>query len=293
MKETPILFSGPMVRAILNGTKPQTRRILPAVYNSPADLVAEVLPPSTVWAGWDAIFSKPGCWGARFHGQPAVALRCPYGQIGDRLWVRETWAAINEPSQPGEPVAAYRADGGEVDRILTEVRAWKSPIFMPRWASRLTLEITDIRVQRLQDISEEDARAEGVEPAPGGWFWGPRRPTTGRRRASRESGRRSGSPARPPGPTRDRRPSGSRSVACRSASARAGGLGGRSCPGSPRGDRRGCRGGGGSRCPPLVARPAGRTGGVGVEARQLAPGGVVAGDRGAVRSARRVSRSSA
>lgn len=152
MKERPILFSGPMVRAILEGRKTQTRRVL-----NPQ--------PKYVYGHWrlegyegrgDNRHSVLSCpFYPVEYAQPEArgwfaGSGCPYGQVGDRLWVGESWH-INTTGQ-----VCYRADGDH-----TAVRC-KPSIFMPRNLSRITLEITDIRVQRLQEISEEDARAEGV-----------------------------------------------------------------------------------------------------------------------------------
>lgn len=151
MKERPILFSAPMVRALLAGTKTQTRRVV-----KPA--------PQTVRnhrsAAWD--------------GDPAELMkllttagrRCPYGQPGDRLWCRETWLTVNGDD------TFYRADylhdpaGDRAHGV-----AWKPSIHMHRSRSRITLEVTGVRVERLQDISEADALAEGVTPLPGGDMW--------------------------------------------------------------------------------------------------------------------------
>ncbi len=166
--EHPILFSGDMVRAILEGRKTQTRRV---VKPQPCEM--------NVWHG--AIYDgeidlkKTPCMEPK---------KCPYGVPGDRLWVRETWADTNGESGP---MISYRAGG---DRFLIEesypveyskypgctfsmwcgdlrrgapYHAWRPSIFMPRWASRITLEITGVRVERVQDISEEDAKAEGIE----------------------------------------------------------------------------------------------------------------------------------
>lgn len=132
VRERPILFSGPMIRAILDGRKTQTRR---------------VIKPQPV-----------GAWAAP--GKTA----CPYGVPGDRLWVRETW----RPSQTGEGSrcpAWYAADGADGEHVR-----WKPSIFMPRWASRITLEITRIDVRRVQDVGT-DALAEGVELTE---FWTPK-----------------------------------------------------------------------------------------------------------------------
>ena len=137
MKERPILFSAPMVRALLAGTKTQTRRIVKA-----RDLE------------WMDVHQ-----GLR---EPDNAERCPYGQPGDRLWVRETFGHFerNENFAPGCEVF-YRADGESL-----AVERWRPSIHMPRWASRITLEVTGVRVERLQDISEADATAEGVSAIP-------------------------------------------------------------------------------------------------------------------------------
>lgn len=134
MPERPILFSGEMVRAILDGRKTQTRRPI-----APTQPRADGLWP----AGRDPLSD------------------CPFGAIGDRLWVRETWGRYFTDGVGMHTV--YRADG-EHEREWLDLGRWRPSIHMPRWASRLTLRITHVRVERLQDISEEDARAEGVEP---------------------------------------------------------------------------------------------------------------------------------
>jgi len=139
MKERPILFSGPMVRAILDGTKTQTRR---------------ALKPQPIYTGR----AKDYEWDAR--GQVGfVPIRDarefgPYGIPGDRLWVRETW--VHGLTDLGQAPVYYRADG-EDDTTL-----WRPSIYMPRRLSRITLEIKDVRVERLQDISENDAKSEGI-----------------------------------------------------------------------------------------------------------------------------------
>ena len=133
MKERPILFSAPMIRALLAGTKTQTRRIV-------AERCGPVFVPDANLAAWNN--------GARLlSGEPG-----PYGVPGDRLWVRETFA-VSE----ADAGVKYRADGD-----AEGVWRWKPSIFMRREYSRLTLEITEVRVERLQDISGEDAHAEGI-----------------------------------------------------------------------------------------------------------------------------------
>lgn len=172
MKERPILFNGAMVRALLAGTKTQTRRVVKPQ-------------PRRVDGG--VPFGDAPAWA---HAEPGSAMmRCPYGKPGDWLWVKETWRTARSldnksPNAMGEmcidagyrkPWAplAYEADGhrntewrgfemaGDAEPGKTRVS-----IHMPRWASRITLEITSVRVERLQDISEADAIAEGVYTDP-------------------------------------------------------------------------------------------------------------------------------
>lgn len=145
MKERPILFSAPMVRAILNGTKSQTRRVFTA---------------------------KNGClWPNKndLPGMRQVIRSCPYGQAGDRLWVREAWGYFGGDEylyQQDKESVGYRAsqlDG--LDHVPGG--RWRPSIHMPRWASRILLEIVAVGIQRLQDISKADAIAEGVLPLDG------------------------------------------------------------------------------------------------------------------------------
>ena len=169
MKERPILFSAPMVRAILDGTKTQTRRVVkpqpPAVFCE-GDVAA--ITNGTHWT----ISKLPDrkVW----HPDPHPGILCPYGQPGDRLWVRETFAdlhgtGIEHRPDPAGPLKryAFAADhppGSHGDEARKEFGVkWKPSIHMPRAASRITLEITGVRVERLQDISEADAIAEGIK----------------------------------------------------------------------------------------------------------------------------------
>ena len=155
MSERPILFSAPMVRALLAGTKQQTRRVV-KLRNG------QYLPPSER---------------ADTNGWRQMLRLCPYGQPGDRLWVRETWG-IDQADNGGDRHwhrFVYRADPGAQPLDNGTPVPWKPSIHMPRSASRITLEITEVRVQRLQEISEEDARAEGVQmpdgtPTPPDWW---------------------------------------------------------------------------------------------------------------------------
>jgi len=183
MKERPILFSAPMVRAILNGTKTQTRRI--------------INPKPTMWLSG---FKKPGIPYKPTNKKPSVngsvwqedngdcyePIRCQYGQEGDRLWVRETFYAFGRWEYRTTQKKGKDHDGwhfidktlatgfgymyeSEPPKVLQSGRGgigWhKRPsLFMPREASRILLEIVSTRAQRLHDITEQDAIAEGIEP---------------------------------------------------------------------------------------------------------------------------------
>jgi hypothetical protein len=169
MKERPILFAGSMVKAILAGKKTATRRIvrLDGVVEPGDEDNVHVELHDGAWKAWDTEYEDEG----------HTVLRCPFGVPGDRLWVRETWAPFDwfQGVERDEPVdIAYRADLSAISHENENVHAldtyganwervkWKPSIFMPRWASRITLEVTEVRVERLQLISEEDAKAEGV-----------------------------------------------------------------------------------------------------------------------------------
>lgn len=143
VKCRPILFSAPMVRAILDGTKTQTRRIV----KSTTECAGPINP----------------AYIERWKDDKGWAQVCPFGKVGDRLWVRETWGLWDTlPSDgPNGARVFYRATDGERRDLRSQL--WRPSIHMPRWASRITLEIVDVRVERLQDISEADALAEGVD----------------------------------------------------------------------------------------------------------------------------------
>jgi hypothetical protein len=159
--ELPILFSGPMVKAILDGRKTQTRRIFePRRCHAPS---------------CDNAWQVPGVDGT---------FGCPYGSEDadppTRLWVRETWAPV-ERKEDGVDGVLYRADNALIpientreaaDRWVVAAKndhsgRWRPSIFLPRWASRITLEVTHTRLEQLQDISEADAQAEGVKQIAG------------------------------------------------------------------------------------------------------------------------------
>jgi len=149
MKERPILFSGPMVNAILDNRKTQTRR----------PIKWPVFGPTIGTARIQRIFIPEDIEKHR----EAIVSRCPYGQPGDRLWVREAWADC----KCGD--FYFRADSfhGPDEKPYCpgcdkNLDRWRPSILMPRWASRITLEITAVRAERLQNISAKDAVAEGV-----------------------------------------------------------------------------------------------------------------------------------
>ena len=164
MNSHPLILTAAEVRAVLSGTKTQHRvRVKPQpvqveryLHGQPTDLTDA---KGTVMRGPDG--KGWACCGP---------FRCPFGEPGDLLWVREAWAApvvYNLASPAAIPPWAgawWRADSA---RPLSESELrWRSPLSMPRWASRLTLAVESVRVQRVQGISEEDARAEGVTPFP-------------------------------------------------------------------------------------------------------------------------------
>ncbi|MBC0853840.1 hypothetical protein [Pantoea stewartii] len=163
MKERPILLNAEMVRAVLDGRKTQTRRM---VANVDSDNCLALRKPTKTRNGiYTHVMDAPK------HNL------CPFGAVGDRLWVRETWQgplvsyddaySIFKDPKPYQKVenCVYRADGGPCPEFTDaddELRqGWRPSIHMPRWASRITLEITGVRVERLQDISDSDAKAEG------------------------------------------------------------------------------------------------------------------------------------
>lgn len=170
MKERPILFIGSMVRAILDGRKTQTRRVIKGVprwVTSFGKSCFTPISPSGVWLQVSGRGIHPD------FGPAEHFFRFPYGDRGNRLWVRETWAMncitygwgkIPKTRPPDLSELAYRADG-EWEEQFEQVDGlrppWRPSIFMPRWASRITLEITGVRVERLQEISEGDACADG------------------------------------------------------------------------------------------------------------------------------------
>ncbi|WP_114153843.1 hypothetical protein [Chromobacterium haemolyticum] len=149
MKERPILFRGDMIRALLAGTKTQTRRVI----KPQPDVTEERLRELDAWI--DGFTLSRQVDAALQHG--FIDTECPYGQPGDRLWVREAFQIMHRGDDWDIPI--YRADdiAGHING------GWRPSIHMPHAACRLVLEITDVRVERLQDISEADAIAEGCD----------------------------------------------------------------------------------------------------------------------------------
>ncbi|MGG7931371.1 hypothetical protein PGN89_22460 [Klebsiella aerogenes] len=178
MKERGMIFNSEMVRAILDGRKTQTRRVIANIGND------NCLPLQKRTKAKDGIYTH-------VMDAPIYGL-CPFGKTGDRIWVRETWSDVN---LEGIPAVAYRADGDvcslmEDKSLLDDDGAfnydddrvtkyhfsawysdlidgvegnWRSSIHMPRWASRLILEITGVRVERLNSIHDVDAMREGIQ----------------------------------------------------------------------------------------------------------------------------------
>ena len=156
MKERPILMSGPMVKAILENRKWQTRRVVKPqpievpITNGSAPGCYLAWPNSDAHLEWQDVLADTDYY--------VQAGFCPHGKPGDRLWVRETWNCIDSGIRTQrQDWVRYRATDGE------EMH-WRPSIFMPRWACRLVLNLEAVRVERLQDISPSDCRAEGIRP---------------------------------------------------------------------------------------------------------------------------------
>lgn len=196
MKERPVIFNGEMVRAILDGRKTQTRRVMKHQPKQHDHKNYDTAPWSDAPPAYYNVNSAD--WACKYCGEGIgfdgrSVYRCPFGQVGDRLWVRETWGVVSHdfdeneriidwvPDRPATAIhempfgngyysghAIYAADGeftwGDDDGH-GERSCWKPSIHMPREACRILLEITAVRVERLNDISQEDARAEGVAPS--------------------------------------------------------------------------------------------------------------------------------
>jgi len=181
MRERGMIFNADMVRAVLNGSKTQTRRII-----TPQPKLTER--SGFEWKGY--LFGAGS--DDRETNRNFSHVKCPFGQLGDRLWVRETWSTDFANYYPNDRVWYAADDNRRLDiEVVDGVRGiyspesdvhvpfrWRPSIHMPRWASRITLEITGVRVERLASVSNEDARAEGYpadRAADGGnsdpWLW--------------------------------------------------------------------------------------------------------------------------
>jgi hypothetical protein len=191
VKQIPILLNGEMVRAILDDRKTQTRRVVKSIDHDLLDMMSEdaesgdpdsellelLYGPSTDDNGK----SVADQWMVRCIECPeegVLTLGQGFGRVGDQLWVRETWQGPLVPYELSHELfkhseqfespqyCEYRADGGLTPVFINaddeQCQRWRPSIHMPRWASRITLEITDVRVERLQDISEDDSMAEGI-----------------------------------------------------------------------------------------------------------------------------------
>jgi hypothetical protein len=151
MKSRGILFSAPMIRALLERRKTQTRRIIHPRPSSAVDLIE-----------WHARTKSWCAWTAGRIERVGESWRCPYGRPGDHLWVRETFT----PNYFDDGRTAYRADFDEAQLCgVVEPPKWTPCIYMRQSQSRITLAVTSIRVERLHDLTELDARAEGMPPA--------------------------------------------------------------------------------------------------------------------------------
>lgn len=177
IKERPILFNAPMVRAILDGRKTQTRRVMrhqPPSYEYKLSRLMDTT-DSEKRKHIDK-FHWVQMNGLNIVSETNIYFRCPYGAIGGRLWVRETWQGPlfydeipedwNSDKYKTPEYCHYKASGDSCDFTDSDdnfVERWSPSIHMPRWASRILLEVTNVRVERLQDISKEDAISEGFK----------------------------------------------------------------------------------------------------------------------------------
>lgn len=191
MKERGMIFNGEMVRAILDGRKTQTRRIM-AIQPEHSELgLRRVIDSKNGRDNGKYFWSQSDARGLKMRSK---VFGCPYGEVGDRIWVRETYQGplfdyehmesyLEDSSKFEKPeFCVYRADGNPAPEFYDADDnlhcGWRPSIHMPRWASRLTLEITGVRVELLASVSDEDAGKEGypANPAPYGgtmdkWLW--------------------------------------------------------------------------------------------------------------------------
>lgn len=165
MKERQILFSGEMVRALLEGRKTQTRRVVkpqpPTTHSFKGYVIESSRRKDEGKFGW-------GIKESEYRFRDTMYVGCPYGQPGDRLWVREAhgYEIRSVGGTPHEQIV-YRASKPDAVRCydcngMAQPMKWRPSIHMPRWACRILLEVVSVRVERLQEISEADARSEGA-----------------------------------------------------------------------------------------------------------------------------------
>lgn len=166
MKERPILFSGPMVRAILDGHKTQTRRVVDLREFQQTDT-----------RGYDFCFRDREMRWHDYRMADLIRSKCPYGAPGDRLWVREKWCYYGGREYEYQRERSAVVYAAAPDSQHRHNHDWRPSIHMPRWASRLTLEVVSVRVERLNEISRGDAMSEGCPfpnmakgPDPRDWF---------------------------------------------------------------------------------------------------------------------------
>lgn len=177
MAERPIIFSGPMVRAIIEGRKTQTRRVVrgmpaaPAADCHPSHVARHTTPYFDAYCGARKSPENPRgmsgswCWWQVDDRQCLPTIRCPFGVPGDVLWVREKWQRGEDfevsDAKHGRHPERWRVYYGANDNGFSG-RPWRPSIHMPRWASRIRLHVEAVRVQRVQEITEEEAIAEGM-----------------------------------------------------------------------------------------------------------------------------------
>jgi len=185
MKEFPILFSAPMIQSLLDGHKTMTRRVVKSIDHDLLDMMSEDAETGTPNSELLELLYGPSTddngksmadqWMVRCTECPeegVLTLGQGFGRVGDRLWVRETWRGVIGINPPHEPlktgIARYTPDQEYCRRVEyratqgVDAEPWRPSIHMPRWASRITLEVTDVRVERLQDVSDSGAKAEGI-----------------------------------------------------------------------------------------------------------------------------------
>lgn len=166
MKERGIIFNAEMVRAILDGRKTQTRRIMKPQPKTNEN--GDIWWPSNICQSMinikEMMQNNEGVWAG------IAGIACPHGGVGDHLWVRETFCIVHDEQFGEENWIDYKATpkysdkkpaGWDAEPNDPEALNWSPSIHMPRWASRITLEITDVRVERLQEASDDDFKAEG------------------------------------------------------------------------------------------------------------------------------------